>query len=362
MSALEEYLTSIYGIDVKVTELRKLNNTNDRENTNEFENGKPLLVEVQVAGEPDQLVLSTVRPDKFAHQRRADRAGSILQDYDTFNKLPQHVPSLGVGAFTEGGNLLSLAKASEFFLVTHYASGRKFVYDLKKLLGGAELIPEDKTRVLALSEYLVKIHSQKHKNPALYHHYIRQLLGDGDGIFGLTDSYPSNFSIAPPSRLQRIERTLVDWRWRLKDRTDRLSQIHGDYHPRNILFQKDGRFFVLDRSRGEWGEPAVDVSAMTINFIFFSLQRYGTFRGTFKVLFDIFWEHYLQNTHDVEISNVIQPFYARHALFLAHPSKYPNVDNKTRQLLFNFIESVLAEDWFDPMRINIYLGVDDPGE
>jgi aminoglycoside phosphotransferase (APT) family kinase protein len=44
--------------------------------------------------------------------------------------------------------------------------------------------------------------------------------------------------------------------------------VHGDFHPWNILFQNDCDFAVLDRSRGEWGDPADDVAPLTINYLF----------------------------------------------------------------------------------------------
>jgi hypothetical protein len=355
--ALERYLASIYKTDVKVTAVRRLASNKSRKEIKEFGYGNPLLVEAQIAGQLDRLVLHTVRPDKFGHERRSDRAGNILLDYDTFNKLPQHVPCLGIGALTETGDMLSLEDAGEFFLITHYTPGQLFAQDLKKLLEGDALLPEDKERALALSDYLVEIHAEKHTNTALYHRCVRDLLGHGEGIMGLIDSYPADFTIAPPTRLQAIEHRLIDWRWFIRGRSYRLSQVHGDYHPWNVLFQPDNTFYLLDRSRGEWGEPADDVSAMSVNFIFFSLQRYGSLHGSFRVLFELFWDQYLQGTHDVEISSVIQPFYAWRALVLAHPVWYPNLNYETRQMLFTFIENVLADEWFDPKRVNAYLGV-----
>ncbi len=354
-SALENYLATVFNAPVEITEIRKLIHDKKEDKIKDFGYGSPLFVEIQSGGISDRLVIHTVRQDKFGHERRSDRAGNILLGYDTFNKLSRHVPCLGAGAFTGEGEIVSLANTTEFFLITRYTPGRLFAQDLKKLLDGAELIPEDKSRVLALADYLVQIHNQKYNSPMLYHRYIRDLFGHGEGIFGLTDSYPSHFSIAPPARLRAIERKLINWGWALKDRAYRLSQVHGDFHPWNVLFQKDGMFFVLDRSRGEWGEPADDVSAMSINFIFFSLQRFGALQGTFKVLFEIFWEYYLQNTQDVELVRVIQPFFAWRALVLAHPTWHPHISPETRQLLFNFIVNVLAEKWFDPQKINTYL-------
>lgn len=349
---LEKYLQAVYKTAIVVTEIRELKGTN---NVKDFGYGIPLLINLDVAGRHEQLVLHTIRPDKFGHERRSDRASNIILDFDTFNRLERHVPALGIGAFKQSGELQSLKETQEFFLITRFTPGRLFAEDLKNLRSASQLLPEDRQRVLALARYLAEIHATKKEQPSLYRRCIRDLLGHGEGIMGLIDSYPADFKVASPTRLQAIEHRLIDWRWRLKHRSNRLSQVHGDFHPWNILFQADHEFAVLDRSRGEWGEPADDVSALSINFIFFSVQQHDSLRGVFQVLFDIFWEDYLKHTQDVELGFVIQPFYAWRALVLAHPVWYPNLRDETREQLFTFIENILAEDWFDPQEINHYL-------
>jgi len=352
---LQEYLKSVYETTVDVVEIREF--THPDEEIKEFGYGVPLLIDVDVKGTRERLVLHTVRPDKYGHERRSDRAQSILLDFDSFNQLPKHVPALGVGAFTRKGELKSLDDTEEFFLVTKFESGRLFAEDLKNLKSGEKLLPETRERVLALADYLVDIHSDKKDSPSLYRRCIRDLLGHGEGIMGLIDSYPSDFSIASPDRLQAIEKKLIDWRWQLKGRTNRLSQVHGDFHPWNILFDVNNEFIVLDRSRGRFGEPGDDVSAMSINFLFFSLQQEGTLHGAYRVLFELFWEQYLQNTQDLEMNEVVQPFFAWRALVLAHPLWYPDLKEETRRQLFEFIETILEVEWFDPEQINSYLGV-----
>lgn len=354
-SELQQYLSKHYKTGVEILEVRNLMQPSGADTIKDFGFGKPLLVEVRVADVIDHIVLHTVRPSKFGHERRSDRARNILLDYDTFNKLPKHVTCLDVGGFTSSGGLQSLADIGEFFLITQYTQGRLYAEDLKSLAEDGSLVPEDHSRVIRLADYLAEIHAVKSDNADLYHRNLRDLLGHGEGVMGITDSYPADFSIAPPSRLRAIEKRLIDWRWQIKEHVDRLSQVHGDFHPWNVLFQPNGEFYLLDRSRGEWGDPADDVSAMSINYIFFSLQRFGTFLGSYRVLFDLFWEQYLTQTQDVEISGVIQPFYAWRALVLAHPLWYPNLEPQTRQALFNFVENVLEETWFDPRRINDYL-------
>ena len=165
-----------------------------------------------------------------------------------------------------------------------------------------------------------------------------------------TRPFPSSF--LPPARLESIERRANAWRWRLRDRTGRLSQVHGDYHPWNVLFRKGTDFSVLDRSRQEWGEPADDVTSMTINYLFASLRRWGDLRGPFERLFRLFWDRYLDGTADQGVLEAAPPFFAFRGLVVASPVWYPTLDLRVRRALVNFIENVLDQPRFDPARVN----------
>ena len=120
------------------------------------------------------------------------------------------------------------------------------------------------------------------------------------------------------------------------------------------MFREGVDFTALDRSRGEWGEPADDTSAMSINYVFFSLQTYGKLTGPFEKLFDLFWESYLDKTGDEEMLTVIQPFYAWRGFVIASPLWYPNLALAVRTKLFNFIRNVLSAERFDLHRVNSY--------
>lgn len=174
---------------------------------------------------------------------------------------------------------------------------------------------------------------------------------------GLVDSYLAGLGYISEEDLVAIEKRCVEWRWKLKQCTRRLAQVHGDYHPWNILFHKDADFTVLDRSRGEWGEPADDVSAMTINYLFYSLQTYGRLEKSFETLFNIFWKNYLDKTGDEEILSIIQPFFAWRGLVVASPVWYPNLPEQVRAKLFNFIRNVLETEKLDLKNVNAYFNL-----
>jgi len=351
---LEAYLSSVYGKRAKIRQITELGVKETAEELKGFGYGIPYLIKFGLEEGIKEVVLETVRPDSFGHEHFSDRAQILLWQHSTFNKLPRHVRSVDVGAFTQGGGFKSLGDCTEFFILTEAVKGRPYHVDLDEIKKYKELAPLDLDRCEALADYLVKIHSVKGDDPGLYVRRVRELIGHGECIMGIIDSYPSKLDFVDENCFCDIERLCVEWRWRLKRKTHRLCQVHGDYHPWNILFREETDFTVLDRSRGEWGEPADDVSAMTINYLFYSLQTYGELKGPFKDLFDLFWSHYLSETEDEEMLTVVQPFYAWRGLVVASPVWYPNLPSKVRKKLFNFVLNVLKTDEFDIDHVNSY--------
>jgi hypothetical protein len=317
--------------------------------------GQPIRLTFRSGKTTRRAVLGTMSPGPFGHEHPADRAQALLWDYDSYGRLPRHVPALDVGAFTADGGVISVAQAREFFVLTDWTEGDSYHLDLERMARSGRLTALDRRRAAALAGYLAGIHSKKRRQPALYRRRLRELLGHGECIMGLTDSYPLPFGFITPILLRAIEEACNGWRWRLRDRVSRLAQVHGDFHPWNVLFREGADFTVLDRSRGEWGEPADDVTAMTINYLFFSLRRWGDLRGPFETLFREFWREYLGRSRDQGVLDTAAPFFAFRGLVLASPLWYPKLSMLVRRRLFNFIENVLATPTFDPTDVNRYL-------
>jgi len=356
---LEEYFLSVYKAPVKVLRFFPLGAEKDvdaGEDLKGFGYGVPYFIEFSVGGETKRVVLETMRPEGFGHDHFSDRAKILLWQRSTFNKLPRHVRSVDVGAFkADGEGLKSLGDCAEFFIVTEFVDGRLYHFDLDNIKETGRLRELDEQRCLALSDYLVEVHRVRREAPWFYVRRVRELVGHGECIMGLLDSYPSGLDFVSESDLIDIEQKCVVWRWRLKRRAHRLCQVHGDFHPWNVLFREGVDFTVLDRSRGEWGEPADDVSAMTINYVFYSLQKYGELAGVFERLFRLFWENYLRKTGDREILEVVQPFYAWRGLVVASPVWYPSLSKDVRVKLLNFVKNVLQFERFDLKRVNSYI-------
>jgi len=355
IKAVEKYLESYYAKSVHLLSMTAKGGQATPGDLKTFGYGSPLFLEYEVSGERKKAVLETMEPSSYGHDHFSDRAQSILWEHSAFNNLPRHVRSLDCGAFLSSGEIISTGRAQEFFLLTEFAEGELYCKDLDRIGRTNTASEQDCKRVLALSNYLAEIHSLKSGTPGLYTRRIRELLGHGECIMGLIDNYPQTFEFIDQPLLRTVELACVDWRWRIKHRTHRLSRVHGDFHPWNILFREDVDFTVLDRSRGEWGDPADDVTSLSINYLFSSLVRSGAFEGPLRKMFDLFWKNYLDKTQDHEICEVVAPFYAWRGLVIASPGWYPHLPDGVRRSLFNFIKNVLASDRFDPRDMDRYL-------
>lgn len=354
-NSLVSYLSSLYGTDVKICSVRRLTGESVDADLKGFGYGFPYVIEFIINGAHRHVVFETMRTEGFGHDHFTDRASILLWQHSAFNKLPRHVRSIDVGAFTsKSEDLKSLGDCCEMFILTEFIDGSLYHLDLDRIKETGKIRELDEQRCLALSDYLAEIHRVKREAPWLYVRRARDLVGHGECIMGLLDSYRLDLDFVDESDMIGIEKDCVEWRWRLKHNSERLSQVHGDFHPWNIMFREGTDFTVLDRSRGEWGEPADDLAALTINYIFYSIQKYEKLAKAFERLFQLFWANYLKKSSDSRVLEVIPPFYAWRGLVVASPIWYPHLKKSVRTKLLNFVRNVLSCDEFDPENVNSY--------
>ena len=195
---------------------------------------------------------------------------------------------------------------------------------------------------------------------------MRDTVGHGECLMGVFDTYPDG-SLSY-NEMSGIIKKSVDWIYKLKPKHKRLSQIHGDFHPGNIWFRTENSkfkiqnsklrainseldFVLLDRSRGPWGEPADDVTALAINYIFFSIKNYNGIAGPYLEGLKLFFGEYVRLSGDDEIYEVLAPFFAFRGAVVANPVFYPEVTPKQRKIIFRFVHSILDSERFNPENV-----------
>jgi Phosphotransferase enzyme family len=352
--ALARYLASALGERVDVRALRPLKGGAEAtDDPKGLGYGVPFQVECVANGVPRTFVVARTEPTQgFGHDYPADRAWQALYAHLAYNSFPRHVKSIDVGVLRESGELVSIRDATEFVQLVEKADGALYRFDLEGLLQ-APMQERDLARARALARFLADAHADKRAEPTLYHRRIRELIGHGECLMGILDSYPHPYPLLPPTLCETLERALVSWRWRLRGRVHRLARVHGDFHPWNLLFREGTDFSVLDRSRGEWGEPADDVSALAVNYLFFGLRKSDAsgqlgVAEPFLTLFQTFLEAYLHESGDRELLDVLPPFFAFRALVIAHPRWYPTLSDEVRRALIDFAQAMANADAFDP--------------
>ncbi|MEX2148023.1 MAG: hypothetical protein WED01_13525 [Candidatus Rokuibacteriota bacterium] len=142
----------------------------------------------------------------------------------------------------------------------------------------------------------------------------------------------------------------------------RTSPDGRDFHPWNSLFTGGTQLTVLERRRGDWGEPADDVAALAANYLLFGMRRAagGAERGVaepFRTLFQTFLATYLDAGRDDELLETLPPFFAFRALVLAHPRRSPDLTPDTRAELLHFARCMAEATRFDPADLSWLCGV-----
>ena len=239
--SVTRYLETLFGSRVRMISMSEEGRQETLEDLKSFGYGTPLFLEFEVAGQVRKAVLETMAPSSFGHDHFSDRAQVILWENAAFNNLPRHVRALDCGAVLDTNEIISAGKAREFFLLTDFVAGRGYFKDLNRIRNTGIASEDDDMRALALSDYLVEIHASKSESTGQYARRIRDLLGHGECIMGLIDSYPRTHEFINQQLLEKIELLCVTWRWRIKHRSHRLCRVHGDFHPWNILFGRKSK-------------------------------------------------------------------------------------------------------------------------
>jgi hypothetical protein len=315
--------------------------------------GSGFLIELKTAEGIKSYVIKMLLPAGLGHDYPSDRAAVFLLDLDEYGKLPKHVKALDVLAEKEDGSIKSIGGGKEYYLLMERESGTDYFHDLEEFSRKTRLDPGDVAKIKAMAAYLADIHSVKTDSRSLYWRKIRDTIGHGECLMGVFDTYPDG----PLSydEMAEIEKMCVDWRARLKPKVHRLSQIHGDFHPGNIWFKNSTDFILLDRSRGPWGDPADDITALAINYIFFSVKHHGSVTGPYLEGLNLFFEEYIALSGDLELPEVLAPFFAFRGIVVANPVFYPDLSTDARNKIFTFVRNVLSAERFEPGKVNEYL-------
>jgi len=342
-SKLKDYLSSVFNGAITEVKINKLGSGCV---------GTGYAVNFKINGKPHIKILKTLFTSNLGMDHFSDRAGSLLLAHSHYHKIPRHVNSLDVGGISENGSIISLGKAKEFFLLMDEAQGKDLFKDFALLAAKENLSEPDRKKILELSHFLAGLHQEKaaENKDSLYKRTLRSAVGGNTSIMSIIDLYPKDLNWVSEEELQKIIQEAVNFWTKHRFSSERLCHVHGDFHPGNIWYKEDGTFALLDRSGQTYGEAADDLTAFSINFIFYSVKERGLLAGAAKEGLELFWNNYLEKTKDQEILCLAPLFFALRSMVVINPAFYPdtffgskeNADN-TRKKMFNFAYNLLKK-------------------
>lgn len=322
--------------------------------------GTGYSLEFKIKKQNKKIILKSLFTENLGKDHFSDRAQSLLLAHDSYNFMEKHVKSHDVLALKEKGELLSLDKSKEFFILMEEAKGQDLFTDLQQIKQTKEISKETKQKIIQLSNYLVKLHAQKAPSKILYRRKIRDTIGCGESLIGVLDMYPDSEFENSKQQWEQIVKTSIGFWIKSRNLEHRTCEVHGDFHPGNLWFENQ-KLTILDRARGRFGEPADDIAAFTINFLFFAILTEGSFQGPYKELFDLFWNNYFKQTKDREMRKILAPYFAFRVAVVCNPIFYNDEffsseekAKAVRARMRKFAINILQDFEFNPAKINDY--------
>lgn len=195
-----------------------------------------------------------------------------------------------------------------------------------------------------LARHLVRIHARVSLDGSpRYRERLRAMIGGRGGVLELLDTLPlGRGSAYDAQRLSGLERKFLAWRWRLRERGERLRYVHQGLSLERVLVFEQGAVAVVDPVL-DAGDPALDLSAVAADLLTMGVREPVCWEDGYKPLFDAFWSAYLAESGDFELLDVAPPFLAWRAL--AASASLPAA---AQQKLVAFAEDVLTQPSFNP--------------
>lgn len=281
-------------------------------------------------------------PDEelYGETLRCDRARELVWRLEGYPAIPGHVVCRHSARITPYGlaplDPVQSAPAGATWCVLEPAVSGVLLADrladLDPAVGGrdAEL----------LAGFLARLHQPVPDDGRRYRRSLRDTLMNA--TFRLLDSSMAYWDRLPAER-ERIEHHLARWRIRLSGRVDRLRRTHNDFHPWNIFLDGD-RVRVVGARLPGMGDPADDLAALLVNYLWFSLRRCHRFTGCYLAAYREVWRGYQELTGDAECAAVFPPFLAKRLLVILNPVYYPDQPEPLVRALTALTLAVLAED------------------
>ena len=255
----------------------------------------------------ETLFLKRVKSNDFGFEFPERRLSSFLVSQGMAARPGRRPEPLGVIVKNDKEALMlpDLDDKVEIYHLQEYEDeGTSYWNLLKDKKDKKEVDDTDLKELDKIVDFIVSVHAIKHSTndeahkKAIYNDALRNVLTHPELAVMLLQGFPKDHPILPPKDHEwyvgRMLELIRDW----KDRSERLTALHGDFWGANLFFRKDGSIWVIDYSRIPWGDPGIDIGWWLSSYLWFYHETQNPY---FKDLGERFLSLYVAKTGDKEI-------------------------------------------------------------
>lgn len=315
---------------------------------------------VDQASRESSVVIREACAGPFGFEYPEDLARQAMFCFRAFNHVAGHAEAYGVGVRTENDEVLSLNDARHFYVVEEFVEGENYGAHLTSLHDQKYVdLKMERKRAAKIAEYLALVHKRDDleishvEKDQYYKRALRDILGSGEGLMGVVDSFPNRFRKRHGHVLEEIESRCLELVQRHRDKKHRLSRVHGDFHPGNILIEEGNgvkescEIKTIDKSRVDLNDAANDVGALIMNYLVLDLHRSQFDDMIGLELARTFLRGYLEKTRDYEILEMLPLFVAMRSAAAVSPVFYPGIAMEVCSEAFTLALKIVQQDRFD---------------
>lgn len=277
---------------------------------------------------------------------------SLLVSNGMGERVKNNPPSVGVIVTTDEDEVI-LPKINEFTKVFHLqefgGTGLSYSSYLEKNLDKKAVDDEDREKLSAIADALIKIHSVKHpsKNEnrlkKVYDDGIRNVLTNPELSIMVLSEFPVDYSVLDLEGQKEIMGLMYENIRNWMGRSDRLTALHGDFWGANIFFREDESLFIIDFSRIPWGDPAIDVGWFIAQYLWY---YHETGNPYFKELAETWLQIYEEKSGDKELRKALPLVIGWTGIVQIYPRWFPDIDVKVATKFINHIKIILEKKEF----------------
>ena len=338
---LERVLSLKLGKKIKIKEIAKIG-------TGYHSDGFKIITD-----NDSEFFLKRIKSHDVGFEFPERKIASLLVSHSMANRTnhENNIKSLGVYVHNqEFEEMPNVNDESEIYQIQEFGGdGKSYLQILEENIQKKTIDEKDKEEINKIIDYIVEIHKIKHPSKdkkrldAIYNDFLRNVIGHPEYMLQLFHDIPENNIVLSPDKQGEFISLMIENMHYFKNRSVRLSAIHGDFWGANIFFKDDGNMFVIDHSRMPWGDPGFDIGLFIGSYL---VSYHKTKNPYFKELGDYFIQKYIEKTGDKGVLNTMIYALGLIAVIYASPIHVPDISDETRKSVYQHIVKMLKEKRF----------------